>query len=127
MCRPDNMPTLCKAVDEVVADFISKGEDFSAHDVTGKIRSTDYGWLVGIDSAETGTVHVDGADVAKIDHEIVKEAVHDLFQRDEMTGYGRAHSGGFWLYTKSVDVDPVDDDVVDDSSNGTPYDGNSSL
>lgn len=144
MCRPDNMPTLCKAIDEQVALFITDKKEFSAFEVTKALREkvakaaiarTD----AGIDDVETGTVFVAGVSVAKIDHEVVKEAVHDLFQRGEMTGFDRTYNGNHWLYA----VEQVTDDDVDDvdsvdpigatpgtvpgTVSGAGYDGNSSL
>ena len=128
MCRPDNMPTLCKAIDDQVAVLINDEKEFSAFDVTKTLR--DKVTTLGIDTAETGTVHVSGMDVAKIDHELVKEVVHDLFQRGEMKDYDRSHNGSHWVYAKANDpVDDSDDDggipLVTDSDDS--YDGSPTL
>lgn len=140
MCRPDNMPTLCKAIDDQVALFITDKKEFSAFEVTKALREkvakaaiarTD----AGIDDGETGTVFIAGVSVAKIDHEVVKEVVHDLFQRGEMTGFGRIHNGEHWRYAEEIKV--ADDPVDNGSDDGTvapvttvpssSYDGSSSL
>jgi hypothetical protein len=148
MCRPDNMPTLCKAIDEQVALFITDKKEFSAFDVTKVLREKVAQAAInktdsGIDDGETGTVFVSGVSVAKIDHDIVKEAVHDIFQRGEMVGFDRDFnsSKGHWLYGEAIDV-PIttdDDDDVDSvdpvgavpaspgTTSGTSYDGSSSL
>lgn len=145
MCRPDNMPTLCKAIDDQVALFITNKTEFSAFDVTKALRekvakSAIDQFDCGISELETGTVFVSGVSLAKIDHEIVKEAVHDLFQRGEMTGFDRDYNGTHWLYGEALDTPVVDDDSDVDSVapvgavpatpgtvSGAGYDGSSSL
>ena len=145
MCRPDNMPTLCKAIDDHVAKRIAAKEEFSAFDITKALREEVNGGSSTIDSSETDTVYVGGKSVAKIDHEIVKEAVHDLYKRDEMTGYDRSFNGSHFIYAESAD-EPIGDSDPDDSdsdpddspdvnatvavppgASGTDYDGSSSL
>lgn len=142
MCRPDNMPTLCKAIDDQVALFITDKKEFSAFEVTKALREKVAKAAIdkvdsGIDDGETGTVFVSGVSLAKIDHEVVKEAVHDLFQRGEMTGFDRSHNGSHWLYAEEQvipdDGDDGDADSDDGSADpvaavsGTVYDGSSSL
>lgn len=130
MCRPDNMPTLCQAIDRTVGMMVGTKTRFSAYDITKSIRSEiSDGIDTGIDPTETGTVKVDGKDVPKIDHEVVKEAVHDIFHRGEMTGYDRTHNGQYWEYHEAIDDDSGD--AIDDGSNGVPdggsYDGTPTL
>ena len=138
MCRPDNMPTLCSAIDKTVAVLVGTKTEFSAFDITKNLRSQVADGVDGIDTAETGTVYVGGKDVAKIDHEIVKEAVHDLFHRGEMSGYTRSMTpdGAHWVYAEAVDPPDIDDDDDSDDSDdadpvtgasGTSYDGSSTL
>ena len=125
MCRPDNMPTLCKEIESTVKCFIDTKTKFSAYDVTKDLRSKVSDDAISIDVAETGTVHVGGKDVAKIDHEIVKEAVHDIFHSGEMVGYDRVHNGTHWEYSEAVDpVSVPDDDAPADKDD---YDGSPSL
>lgn len=138
MCRPDNMPTLCKAIDDTVAGLITNKTEFSAFDVTKAIREEVGGGKSSIDTSETDTVYVGGQSVAKIDHDIVKETVHDLFKRGEMAGYDRSFNGSHFVYAESID-DPIDDsdpddgndDIdgndADDAASGDSYDGSSSL
>jgi len=135
MCRPDNMPTLCEAIDSTVKMLVGTKTEFSAFDITKDLRSQVSDGAVTIDTAETGTVHVGGKDVAKIDHEIIRDAVHDIFKRGEMSGYSRFFTGSHWTYSKAPDDPPPPDDSDDDSDDsddddgatGTAYDGSSSL
>lgn len=132
MCRPDNMPTLCKAIEDKVASFIADKKAFSAFDVTKALREDVDSRAAAIDDTETGTVYVSGNSVAKVDHEIVKEAVHDIFSSGEMGDeYGRSHNGNYWEYAEMPDDPPDDDDSDDDNApsatDGDDYDGSSSL
>lgn len=132
MCRPDNMPTLCKEIENSVKVLVAAKAQFSAYDVTKDLRLKVANGGISIDTAETGTVHVGGEDVAKIDHEIVKEAVHDIFSSGEMGDeYGRSHNGNYWEYAEMPDDPPDDDDSDDDNApsatDGDDYDGSSSL
>jgi hypothetical protein len=129
MCRPDNMPTLCAAIDGEVDEFVDNKKAFSAHDITKSVRGKVLNGEVVIDTAETGVVHVSGRDVAKVDHELVKEVVHDLFQRGGMDGYDRVHNRTHWTYQEAQDI-PKDDDIdAGDNgvSDGNNYDGSSTL
>ena len=131
MCRPDNMPTLCNEVETSVKALVAAKTKFSAYDVTKDLRSKVADGTVSIDITETGTVHVSGKDVAKIDHEVIKECVHDIFNSDEMDGYDRTHNGTHFEYhEKEEDEDDGDDDSTDDApstTDGDDYDGSSSL
>lgn len=137
VCRPDNMPTLCDAIDSTVKMLVGTKTEFSAFDVTKNLRDQVRDDAVSIDQNETGTVHVGDKDVVKIDHETIKEVVHDLFQRGEMTGYDRTHNGTHWVYAEAPD-DPIDDSddgdddvsgtgVVPPGNAGTSYDGKPTL
>jgi hypothetical protein len=131
MCRPDNMPTLCKEIEIAVETLVGNKTKFSAFDVTKHLRSRVSDEIAVIDTAETGTVYVGGKSVAKIDHEVVKEAVHDIFSCGEMGDeYTRTHTGSYWEYEEAVDddddSDDSDDDDSDDSDDGD-YDGSSSI
>jgi len=134
VCRPDNMPTLCAAIDSAVASHVLLKKEFSAYDITKSIREELAAGGITIDTVETGTVYVNGNSIAKIDHEVVKEVVHDLFQRGEIDGYSRSHNGTNWDYAVTPDDPPdLDDADDDDSANpttstpGTSYDGSSSI
>ena len=131
MCRPDNMPTLCKEIETSVKMLVSTKTKFSAYDVTKDLRSRVADEVAVIDTAETGTVYVGGKSVAKIDHEIVKEAVHDIFSSGEMGDeYTRTHTGSYWEYEEAVDDSDDDSDDSDDDSDDSDdgdYDGSSSL
>jgi hypothetical protein len=132
MCRPDNMPTLCAAIDNTVADLVSNKTPFSAYEVTELIRQEANLKDTDIDPAETGTVYVGGSPVPKIDHKLVREVVHDLFQRGKMDGYTRTHQGSYWQYEVSPPggLPKADDDDgtdVPDSGLDDAYDGSSVL
>ncbi len=135
MCRPDNMPTLCNEVEISVEALVMAKTKFSAYDVTKDLRSKVADGTVSIDITETGTVHVGGKDVAKIDHDIIKECVHDIFNSDEMDGYDRSHNGSYFEYHEKEededgDEDDGDDDSTDDApstTDGSDYDGSSAL
>lgn len=122
MCTPTNMPTLVKATQDVVAEFVTAERTFSAYDVTTELRGRANDGKVIIDAAETGTVHVSGKNVPKIEHETVKGIVHDLHHGGEMKGYGRNYNGSYWEYAPSDDdgADAADstDDAADNGSSG---------
>jgi hypothetical protein len=127
MCRPDNMPTLCKEIETTVKCYVGTKTKFSAHDVTNDLRTRVADGSANVDTAETGTVHVGGKDVAKIDHEIVKEAVHDIFHSGEMEWYNRTHNGSHWEYSEAVDPVSVSDDDDPADAPKDDYDGSPSL
>jgi hypothetical protein len=124
MCRPTNMPTFVKATEDVVRDFVQSERAFSAYDVTTTLREQANDGKVTIDSAETGTVHVGGKDVAKVTHDTVKGIVHEMFHTGEMTGYTRAHNGSYWQYEMSDDDADDSTDDSDDSDDSSDDDGN---
>lgn len=106
MCTPNNQPTFVKAVKDLTAEFMKSERTFSAYDVTTTLRERVNAGKVTINEAETGTVHVSGKNVAKVEHEAVKGIVHDLHNDGEMAGYVRQHNGKYWEYA------PTDDDSV---------------
>ena len=124
MCTPTDKPTLVAAVDAVVQSFVASQSRFSAHEITKALRESVNGGVVVVDPLETGTVHVAGKDVPKIEHEAVKGIVHDLFQASKMDGYARSHTGEFWEYSVAPPA-PIDPDPIASGSgvSGDPYDG----
>lgn len=123
MCSPLNKPTLIKAVgDLLVSEYVTSGKKFTAHDVTKRLRELVFEQVKKIDdeckatgnrisyvplvaSQETGVVHVKGLQVAKVEHEDVKNIVHDIFNAGGMVGIGRIHRGSFWEYDTQANID----------------------
>jgi hypothetical protein len=131
MCIDLNKPTLNSAIEEVVKELITKKEKFSGHDVTKRLRDD---LLLGgdpiIDDRETGVVFVKGKLVPKIEHDYVRDVVHELFHQGKMSGYDRTHNGQYWEYVESDTKDTSDDPLPDISTNGTnddSYDGNPTI
>lgn len=147
--------SLIKAVgDLVILEFIPAQKKFSAYDVTKRLREIVLGSAKGtippgsvIDTNETGTVFVQGTSVAKIEHDDVKEIVHELFNAGAMSGYDRIHTGQHFEYdlaatiaatnqtaaTQAVApvVTPADpltpDPTVVTGATGAAYDGSSTI
>jgi len=133
MCIDPSKTTLNAAISSVVADLITTGKTFSAHDVTKELRERVAKASVPIDIAETGTVHIHGVDVAKVEHDYVRDAVHELFHQGLMQGYVRNHNGNYWTYAPAPAASPDPDPATSDPSPSTPptssspYDGSSTL
>lgn len=122
MCAPTNKPTLIKAIgDLLVNEFVTCGKTFTAHDVTKRLRelvlkqakdiddqckatNTRISYVPLVDSNETGVVHVQGLQVPKIDHEDVKNTVHDIFNAGGMPGIDRIHGGTHWEYDTVANI-----------------------
>lgn len=126
------MATFEAAVETIINEFVTGQKTFSAFDVTQELRTRSNAGTVVIDKAETGTVHVSGADTPKIEHDEVKRAVVDLFGAGKLAGYDRTHNGTYWQYGPAAAA-PVDPSAAA-SGNGSPppvsgssYDGSSSL
>lgn len=147
MCLPANKPPLVAAVTLIVKEKTTNKDIFSAHDVTKELRGrvlhhaeaaakslTDkIDATALIDKTETGTVHVSGQEVAKIEHEEVREIVVHLFSSGSMDGYYRNSAGAYMVYAPTppvqvTDPDPtvssVDPTIVND---GSDYDGSSTI
>jgi hypothetical protein len=93
-------PTFARAVEDTVQEFVTSGKKFSAHDITVAVREKINAGTVMVDPVETGTVYVGGKDVPRIQHNDVRDVVHDLFhsQSQTLTGYSRVNNGQFWEY-----------------------------
>lgn len=111
MTVPAHKPSLIAAVKDLVStDFLLTRQRFSAHDVTAKLRAkvleqvqllgpiTQFGYVPLVDPRETGFVRVQGQDVPRVEHEDVKNIVHEFFTLGGMPGYGRLNNGNFWEY-----------------------------
>ncbi len=153
MCAPANKPSLIKAVGDLLVDeFITSGKKFSAYDVTKKLRekvleraneltSPFCSKAQIVDANETGTVHVGGLQVPKIEHEDVKAIVHDIFNSGGMPTLDRVRTPeGFWEYDVKPDVviltttasgivtgSTTDPDPVSGGTMGPTYDGSSTI
>ncbi len=152
MCAPTNKPSLIKAVGDLLVDeFITSGKKFSAYDVTKKLRervleraneltSPFCSKAQIVDVNETGSVHVGGLQVPKIEHEDVKTIVHDIFNSGGMPNLDRIHTPeGFWEYdvkskvvalpaaSDTVTGSTTDPDPVSGGTMGPVYDGSSTI
>jgi hypothetical protein len=122
--------TFQTAVESVITEFVAAQKAFSAYDVTKELRTATNAGTIAVDKAETGVVHVNGAEVPKIEHEKVKALVHDLFDAGKMPSYDRANNGQFWTYTPSSQTsvaDPGNGSGTPAPVNGGNYDGSSTL
>lgn len=134
MCIDPNKPTLNKAIEDVVGELIIAKKPFSAHDVKKELRDRVAKTTVVVDHAETGVVHVGGTPVARIDHDYVRDAVHELFHTGKMDGYDRVHTGSFWQYEPAQANTVLPDPAASTPSSSTPpaadgssYDGSPTL
>ena len=148
MCIDASKPTLNVAIEALVVMKAASTQPFSAHDITKSLREKVLleaaGSLGGIyiDKDETGVVHVrDRAqtfEVPKIDHDYVRDVVHELFHQGKMPSYARHHTGKHWEYeftTPAVLVvvpnsDPATDPATDPApvaADGSTYDGTPTL
>lgn len=141
MCSPTDKPSLVKAVgDLLVNEFVTSGKKFSAHDITKRLRGIELDRAKNatrnmplpmpnstpIDRLETGEVHVLGYKVPKIDHEDVRNIVHDIYTAGGMPNLGRVRTNGFWEYDSLGNIsalvvsptDPVRVIVVPDDNQG---------
>jgi hypothetical protein len=103
MCIDPNKTTLNTAIESVVGELVFGKKTFSAHDVTRVLRDRVSAGTITIDKAETDVVHIHGVEVAKVDHDYVRDAVHELFHQGKMTGYDRQHGGSYWSYAPAPD------------------------
>jgi hypothetical protein len=129
--RRNSMSTFQTAIETVITDFVVAQKTFSAFEVTKELRERSNVGTVVIDKAETGSAHVNGIDVPRIEHDKVKAEVHDLFTQGKMAGYDRSNNGQYWQYGPAA-APPVD--PAASSGGGSPppidgssYDGSSSL
>jgi hypothetical protein len=135
MCIDPSKTTLNAAIASVVSDLIITGKTFSAHEVTKDLRERVANGNIVIDTKETGVVHIQSGEVAKVEHDYIRDAVHELFHQGKMTGYVRNHNGNYWTYAPApaASPDPDPTSTPSDPSTSTPpaasgsYDGSSTL
>ena len=120
-----NTNTLETVTEALVTEFVAAKKTFSVFEVTEELRKRVNAGTITLDKAETGTVHVDGVEVAKVDHGKVKGIVHDLFGTGKLASYDRTHNGTFWAYAPAPDVASASS--APSAPNNTPYDGSSTL
>lgn len=159
MCSPTDKPSLIKAVgDLLVNEFVTAGKKFSAYDVTKRLRNIELERaknatrnmplpmpsLSPIDKAETGDTFVAGYKVPKIEHEDVRNIVHDIYNAGGMPNLGRIQVSNYWEYDTKANIDalatsaqtvpaatapsvpPQDPDPLDGIS-GSSYNGSSTI
>lgn len=134
MCIDPSKPTLNKAIEDVVGELVIAKKTFSAYDVTKELRDKVAKTTVVVDHAESGVVHVGGVPVARVDHDYVRDAVHELFHTGKMDGYDRAHTGSHWQYEEAKANTVLPDPSASPAGTGTPpaadgssYDGSPTL
>ena len=161
MCSPTDKPSLIKAVgDLLVNEFVTAGKKFSAYDVTKRLRNIELERaknatrnmplpmpsLSPIDRAETGSVYVVGYKIPKIEHEDVRNIVHDIYNAGGMPNLGRIQVSNYWEYDVKANIDaliaasqatpgpvpvvpltPSPDPVPDNGVSGSSYDGSSTV
>lgn len=142
MCLP-NKPSLVQAVTDVVQEVVATKATFSSHDITKALRdkvdknadAVAAGFTTAIiDTRETGTVHVKGRSIAKVEHDDVKEVVNHLYNTGAMVGYSRDHNGTYLEYSPAavaLPPDPTtgstDPDPAPQVGNSGSYDGSSTI
>ena len=140
MCLP-NKPTLELAVTGVVNEKIASKANFSSHDITKALREKidqNADAVIAdtepelVDPAETGTVHVRGRAVSRIDHEYVKDIVGHLYATGAMSGYQRNFNGTYMEYSPAAVATPPmapssDPDPIPPATDGSGYDGSSTI
>jgi len=101
MCLPQNKPTLVTATLQTISELMGlSAKKFSAHDVTKHLREMVNDGKINVDHTESGTVHVHGKTVARIEHEDVKAIVHEYFHSGKMDGWTREMVNGHWEYNE---------------------------
>jgi hypothetical protein len=98
MCLPTNKPTLVTATIQAVEFLRSQKTTFSAHDVTTKLREMVKDGLAHVDNAESGTIFAYGRKVPKIEHDDVRDIVHEYFKAGKLPDYAREMQGDHWKY-----------------------------
>lgn len=142
MCLPVTTAaktSLIMAVGDLVTnEFLPGQKKFSAHDVTKRLRELVSQPTTAVNPAETGTVNVKGKAVPKVEHEDVRNIVHELFNQGLLAGYDRYMDGGHWTYDLTANVAaaipaPVvqatqaPDPVIVAGTDGGSYDGSSTI
>lgn len=123
MCSPTDKPSLIKAVgDLLVNEFVTAGKKFSAYDVTKRLRAIEldraknasrntplpYSFkTTPVDRAETGDTFVSGYKVPKIEHEDVRNIVHDIYNAGGMPNLGRIQVSNYWEYDTKANIDAL--------------------
>lgn len=122
MCAPSNKPSLIKAVgDLLVNEFVTSGNKFSAYDITKRLRNIELDraknatrntplampTLTPVDRSETGETFVAGYRVPKIEHDDVRNIVHDIYNAGGMPNLGRIQISNYWVYDIKANIDAL--------------------
>jgi len=131
MCIDPSKITLNAAISSIVTEFITASKTFSAYDVTKELRDRVIKGSVDLDKTETSVITFYDTTIAKVDHDYVRDAVHELFHQSKMQGYDRSHNGSYWSYAPTPVV-ASDPDPTTPNPSGTPpassdYDGSPAL
>lgn len=119
-----------QGVETVVAEWVAAGKKFSAHDVTKELRERVNQDKIQVDPGLAGTAHVGGRNVTKIEHDLVRDAVHMLMTSSKFD-YDRAHNGTHFEYfplpANTVAATPSTDPSAPPAADGGSYTGSSTL
>ena len=120
-----------QGVEEIVTEFVKADKKFTAHDVTKELRDRVNAGTIQVDPGLAGTAHVGGKDVTKIEHALVRDAVHSLMTSGKFP-YDRSHTGQYFEYFPAAAAPPATDPNASSSNappsqDGGSYDGNSTL
>lgn len=119
--------SIAEAAEAIVKENLVLGTKFSAWDVTHELRrraAVDPKGFLDIDD----TVHMNGVEVPNIGHDVVRGAVHGLFDAGEMSGWDRTHNGAFFEYAPATPtLPPLPVSTPGCGGPGKPYDGSPTL
>lgn len=119
-----------QGVETIVSKLVQDQIKFSAHDVTAELRKQVNDGTLQVDPGLAGEVFVQSLNkkVTKIEHPIVRDAVHQLMTSGKYD-YDRVHNGSFFEYApKADDSDPTNPGTPQTPPvSSAPYDGSSSL
>lgn len=128
MCLPQNKPTTVTATLQTLKEMLDAKKPFSAHDVTKKMRDDIKDGKISIDHTENGTVFAYGKTLARIEHDVVKDIVHDYFHANNMAGWTRELVNGHWEYREeAAQPNPQPPVILVAVASGDDYDGTPTL
>ncbi len=117
-----------QGVEAIVSKLVQDQIKFSAHDITAELRKQVNDGTIQVDPGLAGTVFVQslGKAVTKIEHPIVRDAVHALMTSGKYD-YDRTHNGDFFEYSPKAPDPASTGSAPAAPTSSTPYDGSSTL
>lgn len=118
--------TMEQAIRDEINAFVANGCEFSAHTITQNIRTKVNSGSLEIDSLSAATLA--GKQTQYIEHQIVRDLVHQICGFGNLPGYERKWNsvpnlptGGYFIWAPlGTHDDDDDDDEDDDTASGTP-------